>query len=44
MGAELDEIKMDMKEEFFAFGDLIDIRMILPPQNTLGGTFPLIIN
>jgi len=37
LGNELQEIQMDMKEKFESFGKLIDIRMVLPTKETLGG-------
>ena len=38
VGNELEEIKMDMKEEFKQYGNLIDIRIVMPTKNeALGG-------
>ena len=37
IGSELQDIQMDMKDEFANYGNLLDIRMIMPKQETLGG-------
>ncbi len=39
IGSELQEIQMDMKDEFGCYGKLLDIRMVMPKQEVLGGTY-----
>ena len=37
IGSELQDIQMDMKEEFASYGNLLDIRMVMPKTEALGG-------